>query len=316
MALCRDALRRDLRADAALDARSAQSLKDGLAWLGWNFSVEGNPMSGLPGPPPSGPPPMPGPGDSPPPPPGRKPPKGKPPEPSPEDLPKPGPSSLFPVFHYYYLYGLERAGVLADTAWVGTHDWYLEGAEFLLPAQRADGSWEQADSGQGAGPFQDLGRSPQVDTCFALLFLKRATTRLHTPTQARYGTATTPAGADLDPTVGPTLNDAGFADLFQAVFQRFAAGTPERRQVLAADFVRMGTRSIPLLIERLESTEEPTRGAALEALRRTTGATREFDPAAGAEPRARAVADWRKWWTDRGGRLVADAEAGKFREGT
>ncbi len=306
VALCREALRADLRADAALDSSSATSLRDGLAWLGRYFTVEGNPTSGEPTPPPFGPPP----------PPGKRPPKGKPPGPVPEDPPKEVPSSLSPEFQYYYLYGLERAGVLAGTAWVGTRDWYLEGAEYLLKVQRADGSWEQAKSKLGGGPFQGVEEGPQVDTCFALLFLKRATTRLHTPTQARYGTATTSAGADLDPKVGPTLNEAGFADLFKAVFQRFAAGTPERRQVLASDFVRMGTRSIPLLIERLESTDEMARRAALEALHRTTGATREFDPAADAEPRARAVADWRKWWTERGGHLIADGDAGRFREGT
>ncbi|MFN3485032.1 MAG: hypothetical protein ACK44W_06070, partial [Planctomycetota bacterium] len=37
---------------------------------------------------------------------------------------------------YYYLYAVERAGMLYDTALIGNHDWYLEGARQLLAAQR------------------------------------------------------------------------------------------------------------------------------------------------------------------------------------
>jgi len=62
-------------------------------------------------------------------------------------------------WHYYFLYGLERAAVLAGVRNVGTHDWYREGAEFLMSRQANNGSW-QGDA---------------VPTCFALLFLTRAT---------------------------------------------------------------------------------------------------------------------------------------------
>jgi len=41
---------------------------------------------------------------------------------------------------YYYLYSLERAGIILDTTLFGTHDWYNEGATFLLAKQSADGS--------------------------------------------------------------------------------------------------------------------------------------------------------------------------------
>jgi hypothetical protein len=71
-------------------------------------------------------------------------------------------------FHYYYLYGLERAGMLADTTRMGTHDWYAEGANLLLDAQRADGSWGS----------EDRLDPPTWGTCFAILFLKQATRRL------------------------------------------------------------------------------------------------------------------------------------------
>jgi hypothetical protein len=74
-------------------------------------------------------------------------------------------------WHYYYLYGLERAGALTGQAWFGKHDWYREGAEFLLAAQASDGSWAAAGE-------KDLNRTLQpktLQTCFALLFLRRAT---------------------------------------------------------------------------------------------------------------------------------------------
>jgi hypothetical protein len=61
--------------------------------------------------------------------------------------------------HFYYLYALERAGILVGTDKIGRFDWYLEGASFLLSSQLDDGSWN---------------RKP-VDTCFAILFLRRAT---------------------------------------------------------------------------------------------------------------------------------------------
>ena len=65
----------------------------------------------------------------------------------------------------YYLYGLERAGILGRFRFLGLHDWYKEGADVLLEEQRPPGDWH----GDGA------------DTCFALLFLKRATSRMREP---------------------------------------------------------------------------------------------------------------------------------------
>jgi hypothetical protein len=71
-------------------------------------------------------------------------------------------------FHYYYLYSLERVGVLYGIRTLGGHDWYLEGAVLLCRTQREDGSWLSYD---------DI---PVLDTSFALLFLKRATLRVST----------------------------------------------------------------------------------------------------------------------------------------
>jgi hypothetical protein len=64
----------------------------------------------------------------------------------------------------YYLYGLERAGILTGNEKFGTHPWYSDGVHLLLDAQKPDGSWALDDWGKDTW-----------DTCFALLFLKRAT---------------------------------------------------------------------------------------------------------------------------------------------
>lgn len=69
-------------------------------------------------------------------------------------------------WHYYYLYSLERAGTITGQKTMGGHDWYQEGARFLVDAQAADGSWTSEDA--------------ISDTCFAILFLKRATSSLIT----------------------------------------------------------------------------------------------------------------------------------------
>lgn len=66
---------------------------------------------------------------------------------------------------YYYLYSLERAGDLISTEKFGPHYWYAEGAEELLKLQKPDGSWKEPSA-----------EANQCATCFAILFLKRATT--------------------------------------------------------------------------------------------------------------------------------------------
>lgn len=68
---------------------------------------------------------------------------------------------------YYYLYSLERAGSITGQKQIAGRDWYQAGARFLVDNQHADGSWQEQD--------------PITDTCFAILFLKRATLSMVTP---------------------------------------------------------------------------------------------------------------------------------------
>jgi ferric-dicitrate binding protein FerR (iron transport regulator) len=75
--------------------------------------------------------------------------------------------SLIPdgAMYYYYLYAVERTGLLFGTEKFGAREWYPEGAAVLLKTQQADGSWPAADTHKNA----------VWDTCFSILFLRRAT---------------------------------------------------------------------------------------------------------------------------------------------
>ncbi len=59
--------------------------------------------------------------------------------------------------NYYYLYGLERVGSLLRQEQIGEHKWYVAGAQQLLKSMKK-GRWGH-----------------EVDTSFAILFLRRAT---------------------------------------------------------------------------------------------------------------------------------------------
>jgi hypothetical protein len=68
---------------------------------------------------------------------------------------------------FYNLYGIERAGRLSGLRFIGGHDWYREGCQYLVRQQKEEGSWE-------AGGTWD--RWPVVSTSFALLFLSKGRT--------------------------------------------------------------------------------------------------------------------------------------------
>ena len=75
------------------------------------------------------------------------------------------------AYYLYYLYALDRVGMLYGTETVGSNLWYADGAKVLLDAQNADGSWSMSQ-----------GEKNTWDTCFAILFLKRATKPLDVAT--------------------------------------------------------------------------------------------------------------------------------------
>jgi hypothetical protein len=66
---------------------------------------------------------------------------------------------------FYNIYGLERTGRLTGLRFIGGHDWYREGCEYLVGKQK-DGFWR-------GGGFDG---SAVVSTSFALLFLSKGRT--------------------------------------------------------------------------------------------------------------------------------------------
>ena len=64
----------------------------------------------------------------------------------------------------YYMWSVERVAVLYDLRTIADRDWYLWGTDILLPTQRGNGSWQTRSY---------PGSNSTIDTCFALLFLKR-----------------------------------------------------------------------------------------------------------------------------------------------
>jgi hypothetical protein len=269
LVICRSELLGTGAHAAEQDRRAVQGIRDGVAWLGLHFTVSGNP----------------GPAGAP---------------------------AMHEAWHYYYLYGLERAGVLSGLVLFEQRDWYLEGAQLLLDEQRDNGSWF-GQAALEALPAKEMGPEPAtanfLDTCFALLFLKRATF-----TVDRGAVATDAADGNLNLEGADALDDDAFGPLFDAVFARFLRAEGQERDVRAADFVRIGVRSIPLLLRRLEAEDAKVRAAAIRALECTTGTARGYAADAPAGERGRALAAWEEWWITAKAGLAADPAAGKFIE--
>jgi hypothetical protein len=66
---------------------------------------------------------------------------------------------------YYYLYGVERVGLASGLKFLGTANWYKQGAASIIKRQGGDGSW-------GDGSFH-RGDVKTVSTAYCLLFLAR-----------------------------------------------------------------------------------------------------------------------------------------------
>ena len=75
--------------------------------------------------------------------------------------------------HYFWIYGVERAGTLLGLEMLAGIDWYWSGAAYLVKKQRENGAWSSGG---------DEGGEP-IDTLLALLFLERATAPIGTGTE-------------------------------------------------------------------------------------------------------------------------------------
>jgi hypothetical protein len=70
-----------------------------------------------------------------------------------------------PMQNLYFLWSVERVAMLYDLKTIGGKDWYGWGAQILVHNQQASGAWPTAHY---------HGNNPPLNTCFALLFLKRS----------------------------------------------------------------------------------------------------------------------------------------------
>jgi hypothetical protein len=84
---------------------------------------------------------------------------------------------------YYFTYSIERVGQILNTEFIGSHEWYPEGAAWLVQAQHPDGLWV-GESGQEKA-------DPRLASGFALLFLTRATPPLEPIAHSGPGTLRT-----------------------------------------------------------------------------------------------------------------------------
>ena len=76
------------------------------------------------------------------------------------------PGVPFQVWHMYYLYGLERVGRMTARRFIGEHDWYREGADFLVKMKGG----ALSDHWRARGLIEE---DERIATSFALLFLSK-----------------------------------------------------------------------------------------------------------------------------------------------
>ncbi len=75
----------------------------------------------------------------------------------------------------YFLWSVERVGMLYDLPTLGDKEWYRWGAEILVTSQYPDdGRWQQGDRRYDPRKDMPVHYGPCLDTAFALLFLKHS----------------------------------------------------------------------------------------------------------------------------------------------
>lgn len=178
---------------------------------------------------------------------------------------------------YYAAYAIERLGHFANLEQFGDHDWYAEGVAWLLPAQGADGSWNAvslAHNGRAAarsGPLAKKNRlqrtgnsSSVVDTCFALLFLKRSSF-VHTQ-----------------------LSDEVLA-LLRGIDPQIQEAQLEQ---IRARILKVGEPALPQLVKGLFLPAQVTRRLSAACLRELTGESMGYDAATTPDEERAARQRW------------------------
>lgn len=152
---------------------------------------------------------------------------------------------------YYYLWSVERVGVAYDLKAIANQDWYAWGRAVLLDSQRGDGSW-QGEHGA------------EIDTCFALLFLRRANV---TPDLTVFlkGRVADPAQATLK--AGGVAGAAPpLADAAQLKQQLLNAGPEQQARLIERLRDQKGREHTLALAAAIAELTDPARGQARDAL--------------------------------------------------
>ena len=196
---------------------------------------------------------------------------------------------------FYEAYGVERAGVLAGVDWMGELDWYGAGAEPILTSQRPDGSWI---GGYRTGP----GNDDAIDTCFALLFLKKGTTPV------RRGAVTQVGGdSDINFAAAPKLTGQDLEDFLDLVLSRWSRAADDALKARLLDgATAAGPRIVLPLLVRMDAADVAERGAAHALLRRATGLDFGWSADAPQAARDEASAKWQAWWISAQDRVAYD----------
>ncbi|HEX4589112.1 MAG TPA: hypothetical protein VH120_04240, partial [Gemmataceae bacterium] len=152
--------------------------------------------------------------------------------------------------HLYFLWSVERVAMIYSVSHMGGVDWYQAGAAAILQAQQPDGAW--ASSRGSLIPAI----STDVNTCFALLFLKRAnfahdlTVNLKKPSRqsslhAGGDRGEAPEKAPAEGTAHSSDADALAAELATAKSERQAAILGQLRDGKGREFTVALAHAIP-----------------------------------------------------------------------
>jgi hypothetical protein len=205
---------------------------------------------------------------------------------------------------YYESYGVERAGVLAAVEWMAGVDWYGVGAAPILDAQTADGAWVgQWGAVDPRNRVLASGGGDVVDTCFALLFLKKGTAPV------RMG-AVTQLGGDVDINFAEAAKATGkdLEDVVDLVLQRWRRASDEGVKARIFDgAASVGPRIVEPLLVRMDSPEYQKRLSAHALLKRATGLDFGWNPEAEPAAREEAVVQWQTWWMGAKDKVEYDA---------
>lgn len=198
---------------------------------------------------------------------------------------------------FYWMYSLERAADLAGVERVGTHDWYGEGAEYLVANQERLGSWRAAGS-------------LEQTTSWALLFLRRGTKPVN-----QAGITKASSEQPIRWEEASKLADRDFEDFVDMLVARWTkAPDAAARTAIARGAASLGSRPCFPLLRRMDDPDAATRRAAHAILASATGLTHPFDPDGSAETRQTQIAAFEMWWMSSGPKLRYDASKGRLVE--